>query len=239
MSNGPTFTYLPPKNENNSDDEEEHDDYYDNSIIGDSDISSDDDSVMSNEDNNIENLLKTTTTGDYSLNNPIFKSNNGNQFINSIGGVGAGNTIDDSDDNDYDEDNDDDEDDDEENYLQKFDEDIRNNIIEEYHPESSIHNYQEVKALCRVVRNADGIIIDDLHKTIPFLTKYEKTCIIGQRAKHINSGAKPFVNVPNNIIDGYLIAQMELTAKKIPFIIRRPIPNGSCEYWYVNDLDVI
>ena len=31
----------------------------------------------------------------------------------------------------------------------------------------------------------------------------------------------------NIIIDGYLITLMELTKKKIPFIIGRPIPNGS------------
>jgi DNA-directed RNA polymerase I, II, and III subunit RPABC2 len=93
--------------------------------------------------------------------------------------------------------------------------------------------------MAKVVRNEAGIIIDDLHKTVPFLTKYEKTSIIGQRAKHINSGANPFVIVPANVIDGYLIATMELNEKKIPFIIRRPIPGGSCEYWHVNDLELI
>ena len=76
-------------------------------------------------------------------------------------------------------------------------------------------------------------------KTIPFLTKYEKTKILGQRAKQINNGAKIFVKSSENIIDGYLIAIMELEQKRIPFIIRRPVPGGGCEYWKVADLENI
>ena len=89
------------------------------------------------------------------------------------------------------------------------------------------------------VTAADNIIIDPLHKTIPILTKYERARILGQRAKQIESGAKPLVKVPDNIIDGYLIAELELREKKIPFVIKRPLPDGSCEYWNVKDLEVI
>ena len=52
---------------------------------------------------------------------------------------------------------------------------------------------------------------------------------MGQRAKQIEGGAQPFVAVEPNIIDSYLIAENELREKKIPFIIRRPIPNGGFE----------
>jgi DNA-directed RNA polymerase I, II, and III subunit RPABC2 len=93
--------------------------------------------------------------------------------------------------------------------------------------------------MVKVVRDKDGIIIDDLHKTIPYLTKYERARILGQRAKQINSGAIPFVKVPENVIDGYIIAEIELKQKKIPFIIRRPLPNGGSEYWKVHDLEDI
>ena len=51
--------------------------------------------------------------------------------------------------------------------------------------------------------------------------------------------ANIFVNIPDNIIDGYTIANLELEQKKIPFIIRRPIPNGACEYWKVSDLELL
>ena len=78
-----------------------------------------------------------------------------------------------------------------------------------------------------------------MHKTIPYLTKYEKARILGQRAKQINSGASVFVKVPEKVIDGYLIAELELQEKRIPFIIRRPLPNGGSEYWSIKDLENI
>jgi DNA-directed RNA polymerase I, II, and III subunit RPABC2 len=138
------------------------------------------------------------------------------------------------------EDDDDDDDDEyDENYLQKFDNDIMKNYVNEFHPECLNHNYDEITKLTVVTKNSDGIIIDPLHRTIPFLTKYERARILGQRAKQIETGAKPLVRVPENVVDGYIIAELELKEKKIPFIIRRPIPGGACEYWNLKDLEVI
>ena len=136
-------------------------------------------------------------------------------------------------------DSDDDDDDADENYLQKFDQDINQNYVKDHHPECMIHNYEEVKILSEVVRDSNDIIVDPFHKTIPFLTKYEKARILGQRAKQIESGAKPFVKVPENVIDGYIIAELELREKRIPFILRRPLPSGGCEYWNLRDLEII
>lgn len=138
---------------------------------------------------------------------------------------------------DINEDDDDDDVYDNENYLQKFDEGISKNYVLNNHPECVVHNYNEVLSMCQIIKDADGIIIDDLHKTIPYLTKYEKARILGVRAKQINSGATPFVKLSEGIIDGYIIAEMELKDKKIPFIIRRPMPNGGSEYWFLKDLE--
>jgi len=135
---------------------------------------------------------------------------------------------------DYDEDDDYDE-----NYLQKFDNEIIKNYVNEFHPECLNHNYDEITKLSIITRNPDGIIIDPLHRTIPYLTKYEKARVLGQRAKQIETGAKPLVKVPENIVDSYIIAELELREKKIPFIIRRPIPGGGCEYWNLKDLEQI
>jgi len=126
-----------------------------------------------------------------------------------------------------------------ENYLQKFDKELTKNYIMDFHPECLNHNYDEIKSLSIVTRDENNIVIDPLHKTLPFLTKYEQARILGQRAKQIECGAKPLVKVPENIIDSYIIAKLELEQKKIPFIIRRPIPNGSCEYWNLKDLEMI
>lgn len=139
------------------------------------------------------------------------------------------------DDEDYDEDEEDDT-----KYLQKFDENIQKEIIQEHHPEMIMHNYEEVEALSKITRDENGIVIDPLHRTLPFITRYEYARVLGERAKQINSGAKPFVSVSDSgLIDGYLIALEEYKQKKIPFIIKRPLPNGGCEYWPLRDLENI
>ncbi len=137
--------------------------------------------------------------------------------------------------------NEEDDDDDElnENYLQKLDHDVKQNIISDFHPELNAHSMEEVEASCTIVRDEKGIIIDPLHRTLPFVTRYEKARVLGERAKQINSGAKPFIEIDQTMIDGYLIALKEFEAKKIPFIIRRPLPNGNSEYWRLSDLEII
>lgn len=138
------------------------------------------------------------------------------------------------------EDEDDDEDDEyDDSYLHKFDNELVKNYVNEFHPECYSHNYDEIAKLTVVTKNQDGIIIDPLHKTIPYLTKYEKARILGQRTKQIETGAKPLVRVPKSIVDAYIIAELELKEKRIPFIIRRPIPGGGSEYWNLKDLEII
>jgi len=137
------------------------------------------------------------------------------------------------------QDDEEDEDEYDDNYLQKFDNELIKNYVTEFHPECLNHNYEEISQLSIVIKNSNGIIIDPLHKTIPYLTKYEKARILGQRSKQIENGAKPLVKVPENIVEAYIIAELELKEKKIPFIIRRPIPGGGCEYWKLKDLENI
>lgn len=138
---------------------------------------------------------------------------------------------------------DDDEDDDEnetsEFYLQKFGQKLKETVISDWHPEMKQHNVEEINAMCTVVRDENGNIIDPLHRTLPFLTKYEKARILGERTVQLNSGAMPLVDVASEVIDGYLIAMEELAQKKIPFIIKRPLPNGGCEYWKLKDLEIL
>ena len=110
--------------------------------------------------------------------------------------------------------------------------------VDVLHPELKSINYKELLLLSKIKKDKDGNIIDNIHKTMPVLTKYEKTKILGQRAKQIEEGHTPFIKI-DNIIDHYTIAQMELEQNKIPFIIRRPLPNGKAEYWRVQDLLIL
>ena len=142
------------------------------------------------------------------------------------------------DDEDIEEDDEDDEEDLDES-LKKLEKDIDNDIILKHHPEIIQNNYDEILALCKIIRNDKGVIVDELHKTYPFITKYEYARVIGMRSKQLNNGADPFVKVDRGMIDGYTIALKEMEEKKIPFIIARPLPNGGREYWKLQDLELI
>lgn len=130
--------------------------------------------------------------------------------------------------------------DDEEEDLDKFNNnDIKQELISE-HPEFISHNTKEVNALAKIIRDANGNIIDKLHRTVPFITRYEKAKILGERSKQLSySDVEPMINVPPNVIDCYEIAKLEYNANAIPFIIKRNLPDGTCEYWRFQDLEKI
>ncbi len=70
--------------------------------------------------------------------------------------------------------------------------------------------------------------------TIPCLTKYEKTLLIGVRAQQLNMGAIPTVMV-GNMKSTVKIAEKELFERKIPLMVRRCLPNGECEDWKIDE----
>lgn len=85
----------------------------------------------------------------------------------------------------------------------------------------------------------DDIKIDENHKSYPFLTIYEKTKIIGLRANQLSQGSRAFISIPDHITDVRDIARLELEQKRLPFIVKRPLPNGKYEYWRLADLMII
>ena len=126
-----------------------------------------------------------------------------------------------------------------ENNLIKFDEETKENYLLSLHPECISKNFEEIKILSKIIKDENNIIIDEFHKTLPILTKYEKTKIIGIRTKQLNHGCDPYISVDEKIIDNYIIAKMEVEQKKLPFIISRPIPNNNFEYWKLQDLEIL
>ena len=80
---------------------------------------------------------------------------------------------------------------------------------------------------------------DSNHRTYPFLTNYERTKIIGLRANQLSKGSVPFIAVPKHITDVKDIAKLELEQKRLPYIIKRPLPNGQFEYWRLTDLLIL
>lgn len=124
-------------------------------------------------------------------------------------------------------------------FLQKFTKEYKTDYILNNHQESLNKNYNEIKQFINVTKDNNNNIIDAFHKTIPILTKYEKTKIIGIRLKQLNNGAKPYVTLSDTILDNNIIVNMELTQKVLPFIVSRPLPNNTYEYWKLKDLELL
>lgn len=132
----------------------------------------------------------------------------------------------------------DDADEDEAVYATKFDQEVVDAHLQKFHPECVAHSSEEVAAMARVVYDAFGNINDPLHRMLPVLSIYERARIIGMRAKQFEQGAEPLIDIPKDIINCQVMAEMELAAKMTPFIIERPLPppaRGS-EFWHVRDL---
>jgi DNA-directed RNA polymerase I, II, and III subunit RPABC2 len=130
-------------------------------------------------------------------------------------------------------------DDDDVDYLAKFDVETRRQHLLEHHPQALCPNFEEVRSLSVVQRDSVGMPIDPLHKTVPILTKYERTRVLGVRATQLANGAPPYVKLVKPMLNELLIAEQELHDQKLPFIIRRPLPNGGSEYWKLKDLAIL
>ena len=108
------------------------------------------------------------------------------------------------------------------------------------HPECNLDYIEQVipKIPLQVVPPG-GEKADTNHRTYPFLTNFERTKIIGLRANQISRGSVPFISVPKHITDVRDIARLELEQKRLPYIIKRPLPDGTFEYWRLSDLLIL
>lgn len=79
------------------------------------------------------------------------------------------------------------------------------------------------------------------NKTRDILSRYEKVKIVGLRAEQLQRGAVPMVvlDPENNDLSSIQVAEMELQARVLPFMIRRSLPNGKYEYFKLKDLRVL
>ncbi|KAL6750074.1 RNA polymerase, subunit omega/K/RPB6 [Haematococcus lacustris] len=71
--------------------------------------------------------------------------------------------------------------------------------------------------------------------TTRYMTKYERARVLGTRALQISMNAPVMVALDGES-DPLEIAMKELREKKIPFTIRRYLPDGSYEDWRVDEL---
>jgi DNA-directed RNA polymerases I, II, and III subunit RPABC2 len=75
------------------------------------------------------------------------------------------------------------------------------------------------------------------YTTSNYLTKYEKTRVLSERTQQIESGCIPLIPNVERFTTAYQIAVEEFNTKRIPYIIRRPLPDSSGhEYWKLSDM---
>ena len=116
-----------------------------------------------------------------------------------------------------------------------YDEDDVDKEFEEEEEEGEESEDKDSQIFDRAPDGSGKAITGQARTTTPFLTKYEKARVIGARALQISKNA-PILVANQDETDPILIAEKELRDGKIPFIIRRFLPDGSYEDWAVKEL---
>jgi DNA-directed RNA polymerases I, II, and III subunit RPABC2 len=79
--------------------------------------------------------------------------------------------------------------------------------------------------------------------TREFYTKYEYTALLATRAQQLAEGAKPLVNLDglkqSDPMFVWSVAKREIEQRKLPFLVRRQLPNGTSEYWSTQELEIM
>jgi len=101
-----------------------------------------------------------------------------------------------------------------------------------------------------------AVVVDDVTRVQAFLddtstvratnnilTKYEFNSMISLRTMHLSKGAPPLVDLPANFkIRGNMelrsVALQELRKGRLPYLVRRMMPNGKPEYRRLSDMDL-
>jgi DNA-directed RNA polymerases I, II, and III subunit RPABC2 len=111
--------------------------------------------------------------------------------------------------------------------IDEYNSDSEYDIIQDLKDDVNIEDSEEFKNLYNTKKNI----------TSPKLSIYEKTRVLTERTHQIDNGCIPYISNIERFTDSYSIALEEFKQKKIPFIIRRPLPNmESYEYWKLSDM---
>lgn len=109
-----------------------------------------------------------------------------------------------------------------------------------HHPECRLDYVEEVLQKLPLGSYPPDEGLDPKHKSVMYLTSFEKTKILGFRANQLAQGSRPFIHpLPEYMTDVLEIAALELEQKRLPYILKRPMPNGTFEYVRLSDLIII
>lgn len=111
-----------------------------------------------------------------------------------------------------------------------------------HHPEIRLDYIAEVQQKLPLQNYPPTNGKDPNHKSVPYLTPYEKAKIIGFRANQLAQGARLLISLGSDqehVTDVLQLARLELEQRKLPFILKRPMPDGTFEYWRLQDLLIL
>jgi DNA-directed RNA polymerase I, II, and III subunit RPABC2 len=79
--------------------------------------------------------------------------------------------------------------------------------------------------------------------TREYFTKYEYTVLVATRAQQLADGAKPLVDLVGlktaDPMFVWQVATREIVQRKLPFLVRRQMPDGTSEYWSAQEMEVM
>jgi DNA-directed RNA polymerase I, II, and III subunit RPABC2 len=77
--------------------------------------------------------------------------------------------------------------------------------------------------------------------TREYFTKYEYTTLLATRAQQLAEGGKPLVSLDglktSDPLFVWNVAKREIEERKLPFLIRRTLPNGTSEFWSAQEME--
>lgn len=76
-----------------------------------------------------------------------------------------------------------------------------------------------------------------------YYTKYEYTALVAMRAQQLAEGAKPLVELTglrtSDPLFVWNVAKREIEQRKLPFIVRRQLPDGTAEFWSTQEMEIL
>jgi len=112
-------------------------------------------------------------------------------------------------------------------------------FLNTHHPECRLDYIEDILQKLPLTSYPPDSGSDKKHRSVPYLTLFEKTKIIGFRANQIAQGGRTYVEIPKHMTDVIDMARLELEQKRLPYILKRPMPDGTFEYVRLSDLLIL
>lgn len=85
--------------------------------------------------------------------------------------------------------------------------------------------------------------VKEPRRTRGYYTKYEYTALVAMRAQQLAEGARPLVELTglrtSDPLFVWNVAKREIEQRKLPFLVRRQLPDGTAEFWSTQEMEIL